>query len=118
MVFEYFGEMTAEDVLESNREVYGDPCFDDLRWQVVFMDGVESVKFEEQSIKAIAYMDRAAARSNSRIRVAFVGDSALLKELHATYARFVKEEPWPVLRFPSREAAFEHIRRVEPAGEA
>ena len=113
IVFDYSGEMTSQDILCSNRIVYGDPRFDQLRWQVVCVDQVHSVNFQKKDVKLIAYMDKGAALANARISVAFAGDSTLLQKLYSLYAKYVEPDPWPVYYFESREDALQYIKDSE-----
>lgn len=111
VTFEYSGEVTSRDIIESNEKVYGDPRFDDLRWQLVLLDEVASVSYTQANVKLITYMDQGAALSNPRITVAFVGSSDLLRELEESYARAGAKPAWPVVRFDRRDQALEHIQQ-------
>jgi|GEM_PF-2519583 len=109
VIFEYSGLMSSRDIIESNEQVYGDSRFDHLRWQLIFADRVETVGFIEQDVKKIAFMDRAAARANTKIKVAFAGSSELIKNLFESYSKWTDDGTWDVYYFESREAALRHI---------
>ena len=113
VIFDYVGEMTSQDVLRSNRIVYEDPRFDQLRWQLVCVDRVHSISFHKKDVKHIAYMDKAAALANPRISIAFAGHSSLLQEIYSLYAEYIESDPWPVFYFDSREDAMQHIKDSE-----
>lgn len=109
VVFHYLGLVTSDDILSSNREVYGDARFDDLRWEVVLFDKVTRVEYTKNDVKMIAYLDRAAYRSNPNIMVLFVGDSELLENLHKEYAMYENEQFWPIFHMESRDGVWKHI---------
>ena len=60
VLFEYFGLVTTDDILTSNSDVYGDPRFDELRWQIVLFDRVSRVNYFKKDVKKIAFLDMAA----------------------------------------------------------
>lgn len=111
VIFEYFGEVTANDFLHSNQVVYGDERFDHLRWQIVAFDEVTSWDFSPQTVKHIRYMDNAAALTNPQITVCFVGASEKIEEIGTAYVEAGAEQTWPVLHFETMEAAIEHVRK-------
>lgn len=113
VLFDYYGEMTSQDILRSNRIVYGDSRFDRLRWQLVCVDRVNSVNFHKKDVQRIAYMDKAAALANARISVVFAGNSDLLQEIYSLYTKYIESDPWPVYYFESREAAMQYIKDSE-----
>ncbi len=107
--FDYHGEVSSEDIIESNKEVYGDPRFDQIRWELVSFDETESITFTNANIRLIAYMDQAAARSNPHISVAFVGKTKILQEVEDAYSNTGVEPIWPLLHFDNREEAIAYI---------
>jgi hypothetical protein len=113
--FDYFGEVTSEDIIESNKRVYGDSRFDELRWELVSFDDTGTVDFKTTNVRLIAYMDQAAARSNPHITVAFIGKTEILKEVQAAYAKTNMESAWPVIHFDSQAEAIAHIAKHEGA---
>lgn len=111
IVFEYFGKVTSADIRESNQEVYGDSRFDNLKWELVLFDKADSVEFRESDIRLIAYMDKAAARSNPYIKVAFVGTNKVLDQVKKLYSKSENAVPWPVLEFESYDRAIAQITK-------
>lgn len=113
VLFEYFGNVSSRELVESNEQVYGDPRFDTLRWELVYFDQAESVSMDERTIRLIAYMDQAAARSNPNITVAFVGKSEILQKIEELYQKTDSNPIWPLLRFDSCDEAIAYINQVE-----
>lgn len=113
VTFDYFGHVTSQDIIESNEKVYGDSRFDQLHWELVCFDETESVSFKSANVRLIAYMDQAAAKCNSKITIAFVGKTAILKEVAEAYANTGIEPVWPVIQFDDREEAISYITQKE-----
>lgn len=109
VLFNYSGNVTSADVIESNHLVYGDERFDNLRWQIVSFDAADSIDFSEEDVKRIAFMDHAAAQSNPRITVIFCGPPDLLQNAGITYAEATHENLWPILVVESEAEALETI---------
>lgn len=113
VVFEDLGIVTSEDIIESNKQVYGDERFDELSWELVSFDEADSVSFIPSNIRLVAYMDKAAARSNPKITVAFVGESQILEDIEKAYADVLAHTSWPVIRFDSADEAVAYITQAE-----
>lgn len=109
--FDYSGDVTSEDIVESNKVVYGDPRFDDLSWELVSFDKAISINSKPSHVRLIAYMDNAAARCNPYISVAFIGNSKILQEVEAAYSTTNAEQTWPIVHFESREEAIAYISK-------
>lgn len=109
VTFNYHGHVTSQDLIESNQEVYGDPRFDLLHWELVCFDETESVSFNPANVRLIAYMDQAAAKSNSKITIAFVGKTKIIEEVEAAYSNTGVEPAWALIHFDNREEAISYI---------
>ncbi|EDY83825.1 hypothetical protein VDG1235_3452 [Verrucomicrobiia bacterium DG1235] len=109
VIFQYYGCVTSEDIIESNKQVYGDPRFDDLRWELVNFDQTESVAFRPQDIRLIAFMDKAAAHSNPHITIAFVGKTEVLDEAVKAYDSAGAHPSWQTVHFDSEDEAIKYI---------
>lgn len=101
----YTGHVTGEDILESNFEIYGDARFDDLRYEIVNLLEAETISVSERHMQKIAFLDVAASRSNTKIRVAVVAREAEAVQLQELYSKYSHGHTWPVRMFHSIEAA-------------
>ncbi len=109
VLWTYWGSLKAKDLIASNNEIYGDPRFDDIDYQIVDFRQVNENCLTMSDMRRIAFLDRAAARSNPRIRVAVVmGEVAGLCET-TIYTANSGESPWEVERFSTMEAAREWL---------
>jgi hypothetical protein len=90
----FCGEVSGLEVLQSNLEAYGDPRFGELKYQIADFLEIESLDMEPSEVKKLAYLDKAAAKSNPHIKVALVAQRETLEahaRLHADYAGY---SPW------------------------
>ena len=101
----YCGVVTAKEVLECNLEIYGDDRFDSLTYELMDLSQAERLELTEAQVKKIAYLDKAAARSNPNMRVALVSKMDLIKELFEMYAKYSEESPWEIENFETVEEA-------------
>jgi hypothetical protein len=101
----FFGRATGFEILQANLDAYGDPRFEELKYQIADFLEIESLEMDLREVKKIAYMDKAAARSNPNVRVALVAKPETLEmhaKLHAEYAGY---SPWETEVFESLEEA-------------
>lgn len=105
IIWTFFGIVTSEEALRSNQELYGDPRFDNTRFQLADFSTVEKVEFTVSDVKRIAYLDRAAALTNGNLRVAIIADQSILEDYMLTYAKFAPRNAWKVKLFQTREEA-------------
>ena len=101
----YTGVVNGQDVLQSNRDVYGDARFDKMRYQLADFLKAESFNFTEMDVKQIAYMDKAAATTNPFVKVAIAADHEVAKELTNLYAKYAEDSPWETRIFETIEEA-------------
>ncbi len=101
----YSGVLTGEEIIQSNEAIYGDPRFDDLRYQIVDFTNVVKFEVSEQDMKRMAYYDRVAVRSNPRIRLAVIAPEAVGRSIAETYNQHNKESGWEQRIFETRAEA-------------
>ena len=107
VVWTFHGKVTGDEVLQANREIYGDPRFDRLRYQIVDLTGVESFDVTEDDMAVIAAHDRAAARSKPHVRIAVAAEDEIIKDLSAFYDAVMVGAPWHQRIFDSMSEARE-----------
>ncbi len=102
----YEGVLTGNELLQSNLDIFGDERFDDIRYQIVDLTGVETVEVTEKHMRKIAHLDMAASRSNPRVKVAVVAVSDTAAKLIDLYDEFCAEKsPWTTKAFCNLEDA-------------
>ena len=109
--WKFFGIVTSEEALQSNLAIYGDSRFDTIRYQIADFSEVEELRLDEKDMKKIAFLDKAAARSNARISVAIIAPSVRAKQILADYAKYSYDTPWNTKLFETAEDAGNWIER-------
>ena len=109
VVWTFCGKVTGDEILQANREIYGDPRFDRLKYQIVDLTGVESFNVTEEDMAVIAANDRAAARSRPHVRIAVAAEDEIIKDLSAFYDAAMVGVPWHQQIFDSMREAREWV---------
>ena len=104
LVRTFTGTLTIDDFLRSNDEIFGSEHFDSMRYMIVDFTEVEIYKATMLDARRVAYLDKAAAKSNPRIRVAVVGIEET-HELLAEYNAIAYDNAWIVKTFTSIDEA-------------
>lgn len=113
VVWHYSGLLTGNELLQSNLDIFGDERFDDIRYQIVNLAGAEKIEVTEQHMRKVAHLDMAAARTNSRVKVAVVSDSDAATQLLVYYDKFCdKKSPWKTQVFRSIEEAEDWVKEL------
>jgi len=110
VIWRYEGTLTGEELIQSNLDIYGDSRFDSLRYEIVDLRGVTDFQVKPQHMRKIAFLDRAAAQSNSHIKVAVVTESEAGKEMNDQYTNSAPEPHWQTRTFESYDEAINWAR--------
>ncbi len=105
MTWRYWGQVTGEELLQSNREVYGDERFRGIRYQVVDLTQVERFDVSAYDMAILAKEDLAAARANPSVRVAVAAPNELIRMLSIYYESESSDSPWEQQIFDSLSVA-------------
>lgn len=105
VIWTHTGQLTGNELLQSNLEIYGDHRFDDLAYQIVDLSGVEQISVAENDMRKLAHLDMAAARTNPRIRIAVVASHEAIIQIHEIYQKYAAPSPWILQQFQTREEA-------------
>jgi hypothetical protein len=108
VVKRYFNQVTDEDLLKSVVEVGADARFDDLRYVINDFSACDAITATFDGIENIAVIDRGAAFSNPRIRIAVVAIQKEAIALAEAYANFPLKA-YPMRIFATLPAAREWI---------
>ena len=81
----FYGRVTEGELWDSVRAVHGDFRFDSLRWVINDFLEANEVTISRAIPDEIAAVDAAAARTNPRVRVAFVAANPVLRKLAEQY---------------------------------
>jgi len=105
--FVFTGTVTDDDLIQSNKDVYDDPRFEDIRYQIADFRDMDEFAALSDTVRLIADMDREQASRNPDIKVAILSTSSLMKGLGRMYALSGAGEEWDVRVFDTEEEARE-----------
>jgi hypothetical protein len=92
--WKFSGVLTGDDLRQSNMDIYGDPGFDKLRYQIVDMLDVDSFDVEADAMEEVTAMDAAASQTNPSLIVAVVSTHQQAKWLVELYESTTGSAPW------------------------
>lgn len=110
--WKFFGIVTSAEALESNLAIYGDSRFDSIRYQIADFTEVEELRLDDKDLKKIAFLDKAAARSNPRISVAIIAPGEALQQILTDYAKYSHDTPWKTKLFETTKSAEDWIEQL------
>ena len=105
----YVGTMTDDDILRSNLELYDDPRFETIRYQIADLREVEHFEGSSRAVRRLSRMDADQATRNPNIRVAILAQAALMRGIANVYAMSGAESPWETRVFESEKEAREWL---------
>lgn len=101
----YSGDVSEDDIIESNLEIYDDQRFENIRYQIVDMLNASSIAFTENAMHQVSDLDAKAASWNPGVRVAIVSASGQIDRLVRVYGNNMTDSPWETATFDGYEAA-------------
>lgn len=107
IVWEFFGDVTAQEIEEANAEFYGDERSDLAKYQIIDAMGVTSVEWSERDITATVAQDIGAAHKIEDLNVAYVARD---KEIIAKLEKYIDlarslNSSWQFKGFPDISSA-------------
>ena len=97
----FWGIVTGEELMHSNRAVYSDARFPELRYQIVDLTRVEQFHVSADDMERLAETDHTAALSNPSVRVAVAARSDIIRILSLHYEAENSDSPWEQQIFDS-----------------
>jgi hypothetical protein len=98
-----------QDLKEIVSRFYGHENFDSINYLLIDFLEVDMFGVASKTLRHIGAMDRAAAMSNPRVKVAMVTDNAAFIDQLSSYEKASQGSPWPLCYFTSTEEAREWI---------
>jgi hypothetical protein len=116
VLWTFRGQVTGDEILRANQEIYRDPRFHRLTYQIVDLTAVERFDVTEDDMAMIAVQDRAAARSKPSVCVAVAAADEIIKDLSAFYDAVMVGSPWHQRIFDSIGEAREWLTQSSNDG--
>lgn len=107
--WQYSGDVTGQEIVNSSAKIYGDPRFDDLKYKLVNFLDASAVTMSDEEIAKIAYQHKAAEISNPRIKNAIV--MTVARDLADKFAAFFADSCWEVRVFEDMKSANQWLGR-------
>lgn len=104
------GKVTGEEIIQSNLEMYGDERFDRVKYGIADFTQAESFEIADKEVKAIAYLDMAAAKSKPNFKVAIVAPQDVMNKLANAYTGYGEKSPWETEVFDTLEQARQWLK--------
>lgn len=73
ILWEFYGEVTAQEIEDANKEFYADARSERTTYQIVDVRQVSSLVWSDRDIKVMAAYDLGAESTIKGVKVAFVG---------------------------------------------
>ena len=90
----FWGIVTGEELMRSNRVVYSDERFKELRYQIVDLTRVARFDVTPADMARLAETDHVAALSNPSVRVAVAARDEIIRMLSLHYEAVGSDSPW------------------------
>ena len=103
----FTGEVSGQELFDCNMALYGNPSFDNTKFQVIDMLGVTKFNFTLNDVKKVAAFDRAAAKIWPRMKCAMVSTDQIALELSKIYQNEIHSSPWEGKSFQTINEALE-----------
>jgi len=101
----FYGHVTGEQVMATSMAVYGDTRFDNMRYQIVDCLEVDQWDLTKEQLVEIAAMDRGAAVSNPRVKVAVIATDSKILDVNKVYGEESKDTAWETEMFENLDDA-------------
>ena len=101
----YTGTMSDDDVLRSNLELYQDPRFGSIRYQIADLTHVDVFAASADTIRKLSHMDRDQAVTNPNVKVAIVASTPITLGMANIYTLAAGEMLWQVRVFETEADA-------------
>ena len=103
----FSGEVSGQELVECNMSMYGNPNFDNTKFQVFDMLNATKFTFTRNDVIKVAAFDRAAAKIWPRMKCALVSTNQIALELSNVYQNEIHNSPWEGKSFQTIDDALE-----------
>lgn len=103
--YAYSGKTTDEDLRSSREEVYSNPAFAKLRYQIVDATNVDNLLITAECMQELAATDVRVGHQNPDLRVCIVAPRDVLYGMARMYGSLADDSPWALGIFETLEEA-------------
>jgi hypothetical protein len=101
----FSASLTNEDLLESNKELYEDPRFLDIEYELCDFTAVEDWPVESKVIFSVGEQDAVQSQRNPNIKVAIISNEPVMRGLTNMYEASAYGSKWKTMFFENKEDA-------------
>jgi len=105
------GEITFEENMKFNGELYGDPRFETIKYEIGDYRGVTKFHVSEKETEVIASLEKHSSRWNSHLKVAHVTTDPKMIDLIRLYEQSMADTMWEFALFSTMEEAEEWVKK-------
>ena len=103
------GELSAFEIQRSNNEIYANPRFDTMQYQIVDLLKVTKTSMVERDSEVLASLDKSSSSffrsKDHKVLVALITDDAFIKILSEKYRESLAGSNWVCEIFEEKEEA-------------
>lgn len=99
----FSGAVSAAEAKQSNLDVYGNPRFDDIRYQIADFLDVTSFHADDADLHEISTIDGVAAIYSRAVKVALIATDPKVIRLLEAYCQTIAGTPWQARIFHNLE---------------
>ena len=114
ITWKFSGTLTGDDIFRSSSEVYGDPRFDSMRFQLLDMIDVTDFDVSDDIMEEVTVMDLAASSTNPYLKIALIGSDKQIERLVSLYENTTGTAPWETAIFATFDDAWDWIISIFP----
>jgi hypothetical protein len=101
----FTGSLTNDDLLKCNKELYENPRFLNVEYELCDFTAVEDFPVESKVIRLIGRMDLEQSKRNPKIKVAIISNEIVMRGLVSIYEAAAYNSPWETQFFENEEDA-------------
>ncbi len=111
VVIRLSGEITFEENMKFNGELYGDSRFETIKYEIGDYRGVTKFHVSEKETEVIASLEKHSSRWNSHLKVAHVTTDPKMIDLIMLYEQSMADTMWEFALFSTMEEAEDWVKK-------
>lgn len=101
----FSARLTNEDLLECNKNLYEDPRFLDIEYELCDFTAVKDWPVDSKVIFSVGEQDAVQSQRNPTIKVAIISNQAVMRGLTSMYESSAYSSTWKTQLFENEEDA-------------
>ena len=108
----FTGEITGQEILESNLSIQGNPRFDHIKYVLNDFSSITEFEITSADVNIISTIDNVAAISKKSLKIAIVADDKNLLKWINEYLKMMQGSPYATALFSSNDDALKWAAQV------